>query len=154
MVLSRTRNEESLNNPQMFDSSFVKNVQSLMFSWREYTQHPSFTHESCILSLLRAAFSLLITTIYKNTNTEFEAVSQTLPSNVWRNRYSSFIYTCLASPLSLFSSQLITHHRKRHELQDVPTTSLLQAIDTLLQKALHKLRVRPGRLGAQDGGNE
>lgn len=49
---------------------------------------------------------------------------------------------------------LLTHHCKRHELQDASATSLLQAFHTLLHETMHKLRVRARHLGAQDGGNE
>lgn len=50
--------------------------------------------------------------------------------------------------------QIITHHSKRHKLEDASTTPLLQALDALLHKTLHKLGVRPCHLGAQDGGDE
>lgn len=61
---------------------------------------------------------------------------------------------CLSPPVWPLPSKLITHHCKGHELQDAPTTSLLQTLNTLLHKALHELGVRSGHLGAEDGGNE
>lgn len=62
---------------------------------------------------------------------------------------SSLISTCLA-----LASQLVTHHGKGHELQDVSASPLLQALDALLHKTLHKLGVWSRHLGAHDGGNE
>lgn len=56
--------------------------------------------------------------------------------------------------LSGLHSLHITHHCKGHELQNASTTSLLQAIDTLLHEALYELSVRSCHLGAKDGGNE
>lgn len=73
---------------------------------------------------------------------------------VWCNSHSSPSLSVSFSPSSFFSSQLITHHCKGHELQDASATSLLQALNTLLHKTLYKLGVRACHLGAQDGGNE
>ena len=56
--------------------------------------------------------------------------------------------------LSDLSSHHITHHCEGHELQDASATSLLQALNTLLDKTLHKLGVRSRHLGAHDGRNE
>lgn len=74
---------------------------------------------------------------------------QTLSDSVLFNRRSS---PSLSPPGLL--SQLISHHSEGHELEDAPTASLLQALDTLLNEALYKLCVRSSRLGTQDGGNE